>query len=72
MIFPTQYHLPSYNRWLLDEADLAPAYRYHRRYLQHLQSGVPGQWLLKSRAVMEIEGVEKPAFIAETLALCIV
>jgi len=32
----------------------------------------PGQWLLKSRAVMEIEGVEKPAFIAETLALCIV
>jgi len=32
----------------------------------------PGQWLLKSRAVMEIEGVEKPAFIAETLALCFV
>ncbi|MCQ4321888.1 MaoC family dehydratase [Stutzerimonas stutzeri] len=32
----------------------------------------PGQWLLKSRAVMEIEGVEKPAYIAETLALCIV
>ncbi|WP_313085889.1 MaoC family dehydratase [Pseudomonas sp.] len=32
----------------------------------------PGQWLLKSRAVMEIEGQEKPAFIAETLALCIV
>ncbi len=31
----------------------------------------PGQWLLKARAVMEIEGVEKPAFIAETLALCI-
>ena len=32
----------------------------------------PGQWLLKSRAVMEIEGVEKPAYIAETLALCVV
>lgn len=31
----------------------------------------PGQWLLKSRAVMEIEGVEKPAYIAETLALCV-
>lgn len=31
----------------------------------------PGQWLLKARAVMEIEGVEKPAYIAETLALCI-
>ena len=32
----------------------------------------PGQWLLKARAVMEIEGVEKPAYIAETLALCVV
>lgn len=31
----------------------------------------PGQWLLKGRAVMEIEGAEKPAYIAETLALCI-
>ena len=31
----------------------------------------PGQWLLKARAVMEIEGSEKPAYIAETLALCI-
>ena len=51
MIFPTQYRVPSYNRWLLDEADLAPAYRYHRRYLQHLQSGHPGaRWLLKSPA----------------------
>jgi len=31
----------------------------------------PGQWLLKARVVMEIEGVDKPAYIAETLALCI-
>ncbi|HAQ26442.1 MAG TPA: dehydratase, partial [Pseudomonas sp.] len=30
----------------------------------------PGQWLLKARAVMEIEGKEKPAYVAETLALC--
>lgn len=51
MIFPTQYRLPTYNRWLLDEADLAPAYRWHRRFLQHLQSGSPAQqWLLKSPA----------------------
>jgi len=48
MIFPTQYRVPTYNRWLLHEADLAPAYEYHRSYLQHLQSGVGGQWLLKS------------------------
>jgi hypothetical protein len=51
MIFPTQYRVPSYNRWLHDEADLAPAYRYHRRFLQHLQSGHRGErWLLKSPA----------------------
>jgi hypothetical protein len=38
-IFPTQYRVPSYARWLLDEADMAPAYRWHRTFLQHLQSG---------------------------------
>ena len=51
MIFPTQYRLPTYNSWLLHEADLAPAYRWHRRYLQHLQSRHPAdRWLLKSPA----------------------
>lgn len=51
MIFPTQYNVPSYNHWLLHEADLGSAYRWHRGYLQHLQSqGVDGQWLLKSPA----------------------
>ena len=49
MIFPTQYRVPSYARWLLWEADMAPAYRWHRRYLQHLQSLHSGaRWLLKS------------------------
>jgi hypothetical protein len=51
MIFPTQYDVPEYNRWLLHEADMAPAYRWHRIYLQHLQSGHAGdRWLLKSHA----------------------
>ena len=51
MIFPIQYDVPNYNRWLLHEADLAPAYRWHRIYLQHLQSEHPGdRWLLKSPA----------------------
>jgi sulfotransferase family protein len=51
MIFNTQFRVPSYNRWLLYDADLAPAYRWHRRYLQHLQSRNPvSQWLLKSPA----------------------
>ena len=32
----------------------------------------PGQWLLKAHAVLEIEGQEKPAYIAEPLTLCFV
>ena len=51
MMFPLQYRVPTYNHWLLHQADMAPAYRWHRRYLQHLQSRHPaGQWLLKSPA----------------------
>lgn len=53
MIFPVQYRLPSYSRWMLYDADHRNAYRYHRIFLQHLQSGDPGgpcQWLLKSPA----------------------
>lgn len=50
MIFSTQYRLPNYAHWLMYEADHTAAYRYHRKYLQHLQSGVPGQWLLKTPA----------------------
>ncbi len=49
MIFPTQYRVPDYNHWLLYEADMSPAYRWHRIYLQHLQSRYAGErWLLKS------------------------
>ena len=50
MIFSVQYRLPTYYKWLLYEADHRQAYRYHRIFLQHLQSGVSGQWLLKSPA----------------------
>ncbi len=49
MIFPTQYRVPSYARWLLYEADMAPAYRWHRRYLQVLQARHRAErWVLKS------------------------
>jgi hypothetical protein len=49
MIFPTQYRVPTYARWLIDEADMQPAYEWHRRFLQHLQSHVPAErWVLKS------------------------
>ncbi|HME72362.1 MAG TPA: sulfotransferase [Myxococcota bacterium] len=49
MIFPTQYRVPSYARWLLYEADMAPAYRWHRRFLEVLQSRHRRErWVLKS------------------------
>ncbi|MGF6328530.1 acyl dehydratase [Pseudomonas sp. BS3782 TE3695] len=32
----------------------------------------PGQWLLKAVATLEIEGSDKPAYIAESLSLCFV
>ena len=50
MIFSVQYRLPTYYKWLLYQADHRQAYRFHRIFLQHLQSGVGGQWLLKSPA----------------------
>jgi hypothetical protein len=51
MIFPTQYRVPSYAQWLIDDADMASAYRYHRIFLQHLQSRHPApRWILKSPA----------------------
>ncbi len=57
-----QFHVPGYNHWLLHEADLAPAYRYHRKFLQHLQSEHHSErWLLKSPAHLW----NLPALIAE-------
>ena len=32
----------------------------------------PAQWLLKATTTMEIEGQEKPAFVAEPLSMCFV
>ncbi len=49
MIFPTQYRVPAYARWLLHEADMAPAYRWHKTYLRHLGSRhAADRWVLKS------------------------
>src|SRR5262249_15413313 len=49
VMFAAQYRLPEYTRWLLDDADMAPAYTWHRTFLQHLQSRHPTQrWVLKS------------------------
>jgi hypothetical protein len=46
--FHTTYRVPTYQAWL-ERHDLRPAYRFHRRFLQHLQWGAPGQrWVLKA------------------------
>ena len=45
-VFTTVYFVPSYFRWILS-ADPCPAYVYHRRALQLLQSRAPGRWNLK-------------------------
>ena len=42
-----------------------------RSTLKDVSEKNPGQWLLKSEAVMEIEGIDKPAYVAESLTLFI-
>jgi hypothetical protein len=45
--FDTTHHVPTYRRWLDVEGHLA-AYRFHKRFLQHLQFRKgPQQWVLK-------------------------
>jgi hypothetical protein len=46
--FQNLFRVPSYYDWLVREADLAAAYRVHRRQLQLLQwRGAPSRWALK-------------------------
>ena len=70
-IFNSQFRLPSYLRWVTSEADMAPAYRWHRRFLQLLQwrnSG--GRWVLKTGAHLwalpELMAEYPDAFIVQT------
>ncbi len=45
--FETVYHIPAYKAWLQAHGHAA-AYRFHRRFLQHLRhQGQRGQWVLK-------------------------
>jgi hypothetical protein len=49
--FDTTYHVPSYRSWLDGEGHV-PAYRFHKRFLQHLQyqrpAGQPApRWVMK-------------------------
>jgi hypothetical protein len=45
--FDTTYRIPTYRRWL-DDAGHLPAYRFHKRFLQHLQhQQTGGRWVVK-------------------------
>jgi hypothetical protein len=46
--FESMFHVPSYKSWLQRKGFL-DAYRFHRRFLQHLDVQLPGRrWILKS------------------------
>lgn len=46
--YDSVYRVPSYQRWLQRYGHLE-AYRFHRRFLQHLDARAPGRrWILKS------------------------
>ena len=48
--FQTMYDVPSYESWL-EQQDLRASYRWHRRFLQHLQwRGSAERWVLKAPA----------------------
>jgi hypothetical protein len=48
-IHPATWRVRAYTQWLVDEADMAPVYAYHRRMLQLLQWRCPAErWVLKS------------------------
>ena len=50
--FDTMYNVPSYRAWFFSQ-DLRPAYKFHRRSLQHLQFRQSAErWVLKAPAHM--------------------
>ena len=46
--FDSTHHIPSYQNWI-DRHGHSGAFRFHRRFLQHLDAQAPGRrWILKS------------------------
>ena len=50
-----QFNVPAYRDWL-DDQDMHPTYEFHKKFLQHLQSGGVrgGRWVLKSPAHLHL------------------
>lgn len=46
--YDSMYDIPGYHQWFLHEADYLPAFRFHKRFLQLLQSETGGRWTLKN------------------------
>ncbi len=46
-VFDSQYHIPTYHDWFI-AADYRPAFRYHKRLMQLLQSTNGGRWTFKN------------------------
>ena len=46
-VYEAQAEVPSYRRWFMDTS-YRPAFRYHKRFLQLLQSEAAGRWTLKN------------------------
>ncbi len=47
-VYESMADIPTYRDWFLHKADYLPAFRYHKRLLQLLQSNAPGRWTLKN------------------------
>jgi hypothetical protein len=47
-VYESQADIPSWRHWFLHEADYMPAFRYHKRQLQALQTWAGGRWTLKN------------------------
>lgn len=47
-VYEAQADIPSYRHWFLHEADYRPAFRFHKRTLQALQTYAGGRWTLKN------------------------
>ncbi len=47
-VYESQADIPEWRNWFLHEADYIPAFRYHKRQLQALQTYAGGRWTLKN------------------------
>ncbi len=47
-VYEAQADIPSWRHWFLHEADYLPAFRFHKRTLQALQTYAGGRWTLKN------------------------